>query len=97
MNSKELIAELARRTGQGQKETARLLEVSTDCLLKRLDEHTCFVMQGFGTLEVRKKNMRTLVNPSTGQNMTVPPKLSLNFKAGNTYKEKLKNRQNDGK
>ena len=88
---------MSRRTGQPQKEVARMLEVSMDCLLGHLDERSFFVMQGFGTLEVRKKNMRTLVNPATGQNMTVPPKLSLNFKVGNTYKEKLKNRQNDGK
>ncbi|MBO4370066.1 MAG: HU family DNA-binding protein [Paludibacteraceae bacterium] len=96
MNSKELIAELARRTGQAQKDTASMLAVSMECLVGRLNENTSFVMQGFGTLEVRKKNIRTLVNPATGQNMTVPPKLSLNFKVGNTYKAKLKNKPSDG-
>ena len=40
--------------------------------------------------ETKKKMERVIVNPSTGQRMLVPPKLVLNFKPNQTWKDKLK-------
>ena len=62
-----------------------------------LQESTTIAMQGFGSLEVRKKQDRILINPTTKQKMVVPPKLSLIFKVGTTYKQKLKNLTTRGK
>jgi DNA-binding protein HU-beta/integration host factor subunit alpha len=36
---------------------------------------------------------RVIVNPGTGQRMLVPPKLVLNFKPNQTWKDKLKGGQ----
>ena len=47
-------------------------------------------LSGFGVLEVKKKNERVSVNPSTGVRMLVPPKLVLTYKPSSLLKEKLK-------
>ncbi|MEE0973818.1 MAG: HU family DNA-binding protein [Paludibacteraceae bacterium] len=97
MNSKELVAELSRRLGKTQKEMGVLLQVTADSVVGALQESTTIAMQGFGSLEVRKKQDRILINPTTKQKMVVPPKLSLIFKVGTTYKQKLKNLTTRGK
>ena len=97
MNSKELVAELSRRLGKTQKEMGVLLQVTADSVVGALQESTTIAMQGFGSLEVRKKQDRILINPTTKQKMVVPPKLSVIFKAGTTYKQKLKNLTTRGK
>lgn len=97
MNSKELVAELSRRLGKTQKEIGVLLQVTADSVVGALQESTTIAMQGFGSLEVRKKQDRILINPTTKQKMVVPPKLSLIFKVGTTYKQKLKNLTTRGK
>jgi DNA-binding protein HU-beta len=97
VNSKELVAELSRRLGKTQKEMGVLLQVTADSVVGALQESTTIAMQGFGSLEVRKKQDRILINPTTKQKMVVPPKLSLIFKVGTTYKQKLKNLTTRGK
>jgi DNA-binding protein HU-beta/integration host factor subunit alpha len=44
----------------------------------------------FGAFEVKKKNERVIVNPTSGQRMLVPPKLVLNFRPNIAWKEKVK-------
>lgn len=97
MNNKELVAELARRMGKTQKEIGSLLAIATDAMVGAMNEETLLSIQGFGSFEVRKKQDRILINPVTKQKMVIPPKLSLTFKVGTTYKNKLKNLSTSGK
>ena len=64
--------------------------------------HTCFDrlkvdnsigFQGFGTLEVRKKEERISVHPVTKIRTLIPPKLVVSFKQSNILKEKLNSQQ----
>ena len=48
-------------------------------------------IQNFGNFEVKKKLERIMVNPTTGQRMLVPPKLTLNCRISPTWKDQLKN------
>jgi len=97
VNNKELVAELARRMGKTQKEIGSLLAIATDAMVGAMNEETLLSIQGFGSFEVRKKQDRILINPVTKQKMVIPPKLSLTFKVGTTYKNKLKNLSTSGK
>lgn len=81
---------MAERLGKTQKETAAMLDATAKCIISSLTEENQVVMHGFGAFEVRKKQERVLVNPSTKQQMIVPPKLTLAFKAGGAYKNKVK-------
>ncbi len=97
MNNKELLVELSNRLGKTQKEVSAMLDVTTDCMVRSFTENSNLVLQGFGAFEVRKKADRILVNPATKLQMIVPPKLALIFKASNTYKDKIKNKEHNGK
>ena len=97
MNNKELVTELSHRLGKTQKQVQAMLDITTEALVSTLQAETTVSVQGFGSFEVRKKLDRVLINPTTKQKMVVPPKLSLIFKMGYTYKNKLKNLTTRGK
>lgn len=91
MNNKEFIIELARKTGYTQEDTRKLVRTFVDELGKCFEKGEPVMIPGFGTFDVKKRLERTMVNPSTGKRMLVPPKLVLNFKPVASIKEKLKN------
>lgn len=90
MNNKELIGELSRRLGYTNKDAARLLTSVTGIMGEELQEGKVIAIQDFGTFEVKKKMERITVNPVTKQRFLVPPKLILNFRPSNLWKERLK-------
>lgn len=90
MNNKEFIAELAQRSGYSQEDTQKLMRTVVDAMGQSFEEGTPVFFQGFGTFEVKKRLERTVVSPTTGQRMLVPPKLVLNFRPVAAIKEKLK-------
>ena len=90
MNNKEFIAELAERTGYSTKDTQKLAGNLIDAMGDAFQEDNAVLVPNFGVFETKKKMERVMVNPSTGQRMLVPPKLVLNFKPNQTWKDKLK-------
>ncbi len=94
MNNKEFQTEVAKRLGMSQKQTAELIKGYVDTLVQQFDENDELPFLSMGNFEVKQKEQRIIVNPSTKKRMLVPPKLTLNFKpsAGlkNKYKSDLK-------
>lgn len=90
MNNKEFIAELSQRSGYSQEDTQKLMRTVVDAMGQSFEEGTPVFFQGFGTFEVKKRLERTVVSPTTGLRMLVPPKLVLNFRPVAAIKEKLK-------
>ena len=93
MNNKEFIAELAERTGYSTKDAQRMVNFLVDAMGDAFQEGDSVLVPNFGLFETKKKMERIMVNPSTGQRMLGPPKLVLNFKPNQTWKEKLKGGQ----
>jgi len=93
MNNKEFIAELAERTGYTVKDAQKLVNNLIDAMGDTFQEDNAVLVSNFGVFEPKKKMERVIVNPSTGQRMLVPPKIVLNFKPNQTWKEKLKGGQ----
>lgn len=93
MNNKEFIAELAERTGYSTKDTQKLVNSLVDAMGDTFQEDNAVLVPNFGVFETKKKMERIMVNPATGQRMLVPPKLVLNFKPNQTWKDKLKGGQ----
>jgi DNA-binding protein HU-beta/integration host factor subunit alpha len=93
MNNKEFIAELAERTGYSPKDTQKLASNLIDAMGDAFQEDNSILVSNFGVFETKKKMERVIINPSTGQRMLVPPKLVLNFKPNQTWKDKLKGGQ----
>ena len=93
MNNKEFIAELAERTGYSVKDTQKLAGNLIDAMGDTFQEDNSILVPNFGLFETKKKMERVIVNPGTGLRMLVPPKLVLNFKPNQTWKDKLKGGQ----
>ena len=93
MNNKEFIAELAERTGYSPRDVQKLVNNLADAMGDAFQEDNAVLVPNFGLFETKKKMERVMVNPSTGQRMLVPPKLVLNFKPNQTWKDKLKGGQ----
>lgn len=91
MNNKDFITELAQKTGMTQAVTQTLVRTIIDTMGLAFEENNSVAVQGFGTFDVKKRNERVMVNPSTQQRLLVPPKLVLNFKPTASIKEQLKN------
>ena len=93
MNNKEVIAELAERTGYSPRDTQKLASNLIDAMGDAFQEDNSILVPNFGVFETKKKMERVMVSPSTGQRMLVPPKLVLSFKPNQTWKDKLKGGQ----
>ena len=91
MNNKQFIAELARRMGYTPQDTQKMMYSLIDAMGDSFIEGNAITVLNFGSFEVKKKLERIMVNPSTGQRMLVPPKLTLGFKISPTWKSRLKN------
>lgn len=90
MNNKELIASMAAKMNAPKSVVEILLETTvTTCTELLVDEKT-IGFQSFGNFEVRKKEERLSVHPSTQIRTLIPPKLAVNFKQSNILKDKLK-------
>jgi len=93
MNNKEFISLLSARSGYDQKDTQKLVNNIITAMSDAFVTDNSVIVPNFGVFETKKKMERVIVNPSTGQRMLVPPKLVLNFKPNQTWKDKLKGGQ----
>ncbi|MBQ8096690.1 MAG: HU family DNA-binding protein [Prevotella sp.] len=90
MNNKEFIAELARATNMKAQDAQKLVNAMLDAMGDQFMEGNAVQLANLGAFEVKKKMERVIVNPTTGQRMLVPPKLTLAFKPNNTLRDKIK-------
>jgi len=90
MNNKELIARMALKMNAPKSVVAFLLETTVATCTELLVEDKTIGFQSFGNFEVRKKEERLSVHPSTQIRTLIPPKLVVYFKQSNILKDKLK-------
>ena len=93
MNNREFIDELSVSFEKDAKEMQREVNCLIDCMMSLLEGENEVNVAGFGTFEVKKKNERIIVHPSTGKKMLVPPKMVLNFKQSSVLKSQVKGKQ----
>ena len=91
MNNKAFVAELARRMGYKNSHTQRLINIMLGEAGARFIEGDSLQIANFGTFEVKRKLERVILNPTTGQQMLVPPKMVLSFRPNQGWKDKIKN------
>ena len=77
--------------GYSSTDTQKMIYQVIDAMGDSFMEGNTVIVQNFGSFEVKKRLERIIVNPTTGQRMLVPPKLTLGFKISPTWKGKLKN------
>lgn len=90
MNHKELISSMAAKMNAPKSVVAALLDTTIATCTELLAQEKTIGFQSFGNFEVRKKEERLSVHPSTRARTLIPPKLAVNFKQSNILKDKLK-------
>jgi nucleoid DNA-binding protein len=91
VNNKELLLELSKRLGKTQKEVSFMMDATSEAIVSILKKGESVSIQGFGSFEPRAKQEREIINPATKEVINVPAKVSVVFKAGVNFKEKIKN------
>lgn len=86
MHKNEFIRQLAKETGQPQKEVGQIIKSAIDLITERLREGDKVVLTGFGTFEVRRRRARRGVNPQTKEKITIPETQTPGFTASNSLK-----------
>ena len=90
MNNKQFLTELSGRCQLPAESAARQVQNLIGVMEELWKNGDAVSLSGFGVLEVKKKNERVSVNPTTGVRMLIPPKLVLTYKPSSLLKEKLK-------
>lgn len=90
MNSAELVTALAQRLKLSKTEAGKRLDDTVAVITEELIKNNIVSLTGFGTLEVKKRNERISVQPSTGKRLLIPPKLVLKYKPSSSLNKKLK-------
>lgn len=90
MNNKQFLTELSGKCQMSAESTAQQVQTLIGVMEELWSKGDSVSLSGFGVLEVKKKNERVSVNPTTGIRMLVPPKLVLTYKPSSLLKDKLK-------
>lgn len=90
MNKRELIEEVAGKTGLTKKDTGNVIDALTDTVKKALSKGEKVTLVGFGTFQVIKKKARRGINPRTRETIRIPAKKVPKFRAGKGLREKVK-------
>jgi len=90
MNNKQFLTELSGKCQMSAESAAEQIQTLIGVMENVWKNGDSVSLSGFGVLEVKKKNERVSVNPTTGVRMLVPPKLVLTYKPSSLLKDKLK-------
>ncbi len=94
MNHKELVQAVQRETGLPSDKVSAMTDCAVAAIVGMLAQGDSIAIQGFGSFEVKKKEERLSVHPSTGCRMMIPPKQVPSFRPGATLKSRIRNHQN---
>jgi len=90
MTKSELIALMAARSDSLKvADVERIVEVVIDKITEALTEGRRIELRGFGSFAVKERTARAARNPRTGEQVSVPARKSLNFKAGKRLRDDL--------
>ena len=89
MNKKELVAEMALKSGLTMKDADKALSAFIEVVSESLQKSESVQLVGFGTFEVRQRAARDGRNPQTGETIHMPAAKVPAFKAGKALKEKV--------
>jgi DNA-binding protein HU-beta len=91
-NWKTVIKELSKKTGKTKKETKDQVEALLEYVVENVEEGNEVLLLGFGKFSMRKIKARVAHNPQTGGKVEAPEINTPHFKAGKSFKDRLKNK-----
>ena len=89
MSKKEFVDAYAKATGETKKRAEELVNQFLDTVEETLLNGDSVQFVGWGTFEVKETAERKGRNPKTGEEITIPARNSVSFKAGSALKSKV--------
>lgn len=90
MNKKEMVKEIANKTGLSIKDAQRSLDTTLHIIRETLQKGGKLILVGFGTFSTATRKARTARNINTGKPIKVKAKKVAKFKAGKALSELVK-------
>jgi DNA-binding protein HU-beta len=89
MKKVELVEALAKKVGLTKAEAGRALDATFEVIAEALEKGDRVPLVGFGTFGISKRGARTARNPRTGENIKIPARKAVVFKAGTALKNRV--------
>ena len=89
MNRVELIENVSREAGLGQKEAGAAVNAALEAIVAAVAAGERVQLPGFGTFESRERSARTGRNPRTGEEIAIAASVAPAFKPASAFKERV--------
>lgn len=90
MTTKELSNQIAAKIGMTKRQSESLLSSAVDVMVEALNEDKTVVLQNFGTLSIKERRQREVMNPKTGEKRVAESKRVITFAANPTLKQQVR-------
>ena len=90
MTTKELSNQIAAKIGLTKRQSELLLSSAVDVMVEALNEDKTVVLQNFGTLSIKERRQREVMNPKTGEKRVAESKRVITFAANPTLKQQVR-------
>ncbi len=90
VTKKEIVMKIAEETGMKQIHVKRIVQKTFDKIIDALNEGQTIELRNFGVFKVRTRKGRMGRNPRTGDQVPIPDKKVVSFKAGLVMKDRVK-------
>jgi nucleoid DNA-binding protein len=85
----DMVIEIAKKTNVEQQKVKQIVQLTLDSIVDILSTEKRIELRNFGVFEVRTRKARKARNPRTGDEVMVPSKQVVTFKAGKIMEEKI--------
>lgn len=85
----ELAAKASEKIGIAKTKMPQIVDTILDTIKEALKEGNSITLVGFGTFKIIDRSERKARNPRTGEEITIPAKKALVFKASKAVVEQL--------
>lgn len=89
MNTKELVAAVATRTGLSPADADAAVRATLDVISAQVAAGDRLALNGFGTFEARDRAARTGRNPQTGKPMQIPAGRTPAFRPARGFRDQV--------
>ena len=89
MTKNDMVIKIAQETNIEQQKVKQIVQMTLDGIIEILAQEKRYELRNFGVFEVRMRKARKARNPRTGQEVMVPSKAVVTFKAGKIMEEKV--------
>lgn len=90
MTKKDIVIKVSNDTNLTQIDVKKIVQRTLDVILESLERGETVELRNFGVFKVKQRRGRLGRNPRTGDEVAVPEKRVVVFKAGLVLKQKVK-------